>query len=78
MSTDLLKFVDLVDEMREAQKELEMHSKNDYEEYLDLWSDVETLESKVDKMLQTLKRNNNEKIIICIICRLCGNFLYKY
>ena len=60
MSTDLLKFVDLVDEMREAQKELEMHSKNDYEEYLDLWSDVETLESKVDKMLQTLKRNNNE------------------
>lgn len=60
MSTDLLKFVDLVDEMRQAQKELEMHSKNDYEEYLDLWSDVETLESKVDKMLQTLKRNNNE------------------
>ena len=60
MSTDLLKFVELVDEMREAQKELEMHSKNDYEEYLDLWSDVETLESKVDKMLQTLKRNNNE------------------
>ena len=60
MSTDLLKFVELVDEMREAQKELEMHSKKDYEEYLDLWSDVETLESKVDKMLQTLKRNNNE------------------
>lgn len=60
MSTDLLKFVDLVDEMRQAQKELEMHSKNDYEEYLDLWSHVETLESKVDKMLQTLKRNNNE------------------
>ena len=60
MSTDLLKFVELVDEMREAQKELEMHSKNDYEEYLDLWSNVETLESKVDKMLQTLKRNNNE------------------
>lgn len=60
MSTDLLKFVDLVDEMRQAQKELEMHSKNDYEEYLDLWSDVESLESKVDKMLQTLKRNNNE------------------
>lgn len=55
-----MKFVDLVDEMRQAQKELEMHSKNDYEEYLDLWSDVETLESKVDKMLQTLKRNNNE------------------
>ncbi len=60
MSTDLLQFVELVDEMRQAQKELEMHSKNDYEEYLDLWSDVETLESKVDKMLQTLKRNNNE------------------
>lgn len=60
MSTDLLKFVELVDEMRQAQKELEMHSNNDYEEYLDLWSDVETLESKVDKMLQTLKRNNNE------------------
>ena len=60
MSTDLLKFVELVDEMREAQKELEMHSKEDYEEYLDLWSDVENLESKVDKMLQTLKRNNNE------------------
>lgn len=60
MSTDLLKFVELVDEMRQAQKELEMHSKNDYEEYLDLWSDVESLESKVDKMLQTLKRNNNE------------------
>lgn len=60
MSTDLLKFVDLVDEMRQAKKELEMHSKNDYEEYLDLWSHVETLESKVDKMLQTLKRNNNE------------------
>ena len=60
MSTDLLQFVDLVDEMRQAQKELEMHSKNDYEEYLDLWSEVETLESKVDKMLQTLKRNNNE------------------
>lgn len=60
MSTDLLKFVELVDELRQAQKELEMHSKNDYEEYLDLWSDVETLESKVDKMLQTLKRNNNE------------------
>lgn len=60
MSTDLLKFVDLVDEMRQAQKELGMHSKNDYEEYLDLWSDVESLESKVDKMLQTLKRNNNE------------------
>ena len=60
MSTDLLKFVELVDEMRQAQKELEMHSKNDYEEYLDLWSEVETLESKVDKMLQTLKRNNNE------------------
>lgn len=57
---DYMKFVDLVDEMRQAQKELEMHSKNDYEEYLDLWSDVETLESKVDKMLQTLKRNNNE------------------
>lgn len=56
MSTDLLKFVDLVDEMRQAQKELEMHSKNDYEEYLDLWSDVETLESKVDKMLQTFKK----------------------
>lgn len=56
MSTDLLKFVDLVDEMRQAQKELEMHSKNDYEEYLDLWSDVESLESKVDKMLQTLKK----------------------
>lgn len=55
MSTDLLKFVELVDEMRQAQKELEMHSKNDYEEYLDLWSDVESLESKVDKMLQTLK-----------------------
>lgn len=60
MSTDLLQFVELVDELRQAQKELEMHSKNDYEEYLDLWSDVETLESKVDKMLQTLKRNNNE------------------
>ncbi len=60
MNTDLLQFVELVDEMRQAQKELEMHSKNDYEEYLDLWSDVETLESKVDKMLQTLKRNNNE------------------
>ena len=60
MSTDLLKFVELVDEMRQAQKELEMHSKNDYEEYLDLWSDVESLESKVDKMLQTLKRNNYE------------------
>lgn len=60
MSTDLLQFVELVDEMRQAQKKLEMHSKNDYEEYLDLWSDVETLESKVDKMLQTLKRNNNE------------------
>lgn len=60
MSTDLLKFVELVDEMRQAQKELEIHSKNDYEEYLDLWSDVESLESKVDKMLQTLKRNNNE------------------
>ena len=60
MSTDLLQFVELVDEMRQAQKELEMHSKNDYEEYLDLWSDVKTLESKVDKMLQTLKRNNNE------------------
>lgn len=57
---DYMKFVELVDEMREAQKELEMHTKNDYEEYLDLWSDVETLESKVDKMLQTLKRNNNE------------------
>lgn len=57
---DYMKFVDLVDEMRQAQKELEMHSKNDYEEYLDLWSDVKTLESKVDKMLQTLKRNNNE------------------
>lgn len=53
MSTDLLKFVELVDEMRQAQKELGMHSKNDYEEYLDLWSDVESLESKVDKMLQT-------------------------
>lgn len=60
MSTDLLKFVELVDEMRQAQKELGMHSKNDYEEYLDLWSDVESLESKVDKMLQTLKRNNYE------------------
>lgn len=60
MSTDLLKFVELVDEMRQAQKELEMLSKKDYEKYLDLWSDVETLESKVDKMLQTLKRNNNE------------------
>ena len=60
MSTDLLKFVNLVDEMRQAQKELEMHSKNNYEEYLYLWSDVETLESKVDKILQTLKRNNNE------------------
>ena len=56
MSTDLLKFVDLVDEMRQAQKELGMHSKNDYEEYLDLWSDVESLESKVDKMLQTFKK----------------------
>lgn len=52
-----MKFVELVDEMREAQKELEMHSKNDYEEYLDLWSDVETLESKVDKMLKTIKEN---------------------
>ena len=56
MSTDLLKFVELVDEMREAQKELEMHSKEDYEEYLDLWSNVESLESKVDKMLQTIKK----------------------
>lgn len=59
MSTDLLKFVDLVDEMRQAQKELEMHSKNDYEEYLDLWSDVESLESKVDKMLQTFKKKQS-------------------
>lgn len=57
MSTDLLKFVELVDEMRQAQKELEMHSKEDYEEYLDLWSDVETLESKVDKILKTIKEN---------------------
>lgn len=56
MSTDLLKFVELVDEMREAQKELEMHSKEDYEEYLDQWSNVESLESKVDKMLQTIKK----------------------
>lgn len=60
MSTDLLKFVELVDEMREAQKELEMHSKEDYEEYLDLWSNVESLESKVDKMLQTIKKNDHE------------------
>ena len=59
MSTDLLKFVDLVDEMRQAQKDLEMHSKNDYEEYLDLWSDVESLESKVDKMLQTFKKKQS-------------------
>lgn len=59
MSTDLLKFVELVDEMRQAQKELEMHSKNDYEEYLDLWSDVESLESKVDKMLQTFKKKQS-------------------
>lgn len=59
MSTDLLKFVELVDEMREAQKELEMHSKEDYEEYLDLWSEVETLESKVDKMLQTFLKKQS-------------------
>ena len=59
MSTDLLKFVDLVDEMRQAQKELEMHSKEDYEEYLDLWSEVETLESKVDKMLQTFLKKQS-------------------
>lgn len=59
MSTDLLKFVELVDEMRQAQKELEMHSKNNYEEYLDLWSDVESLESKVDKMLQTFKKKQS-------------------
>ena len=32
MNTDLLQFVDLVDEMRQAQKELKMHSKKDYEE----------------------------------------------
>lgn len=56
MSTDLLQFVELVDEMRQAQKELEMHSKEDYEEYLDLWSNVESLESKVDKMLRTIKK----------------------
>ena len=60
MSTDLLKFVELVDEMCEAQTELEMHSKEDYEEYLDLWSNVESLESKVDKMLQTIKKNDHE------------------
>ena len=59
MRTDLLKFVELVDEMREAQKELEMHSKEDYEEYLDLWSEVETLESKVDKMLQTFLKKQS-------------------
>lgn len=53
---DYMKFVELVDEMREAQKELEMHSKEDYEEYLDLWSNVESLESKVDKMLRTIKK----------------------
>lgn len=56
---DLLELAELVDEMREAQKELEMHSKDDYEKYLDLWSEVEAIENKVDKKLQFIKNHKN-------------------